>query len=57
MPEIIFAWTVSMETLAGEEPAVVHSGCGEDRDMYLGLKKGNEEYLGSSASMRRISSQ
>ena len=33
LPVIMSAWTVAMDTVVGNDPAVDHSGCGEERDM------------------------
>ena len=57
LPDNSWAWMVAMAILEGEDPADVHKGCGETRDIKRGLKNVREEYLGSSASSRRCCSQ
>ena len=36
LPDNMTDCTDAMETLDGEDPAVVQRGCGEERDMYFG---------------------
>jgi hypothetical protein len=42
-PEIICAWMVAIAILDGEDPEVVHNGCGVVSDINLGLKNSREE--------------
>ena len=36
LPDNITDCTAAIDTLVGEDPAVVQRGCGEERDMYSG---------------------
>ena len=38
LPDIILACTVAIDTFAGEDPAVHHTGCGLDSDIKFGKK-------------------
>ena len=49
LPEIMSACTVAMDTLVGDDPAVVQSGCGEDRDMKERFKNFRESRDAASA--------
>ena len=49
LPEIMSACTVAMDTLVGDDPAVDHSGCGEERDMKEGRKNFRESRGAASA--------
>ena len=57
LPEIILACTVAIAIAEGDDPHVVHTGWGEERDMNSGLKNVRDEYLGSAASARSNCSQ
>ena len=39
----MIAWMVAIATFAGEEPAVVHRGCGAVSDIYKGLNDPNDD--------------